>query len=63
MLGETGEMPDAWREAGRFLSVAHQMLFAPDGSLIQRVANAAIDIIPDQPTQGLFWKCSQLLNK
>ena len=40
VLGETGDLPDIWRERKRQLLVARQMLRAPEGSLPKRIARA-----------------------
>ena len=60
VLGEAGEMLDTWREAGRILSVAHQMLTAPEGSLVRRIAVAAEDAFCNG---GLFSKARQVLER
>ena len=39
--GETGEIPDCWRERMRQLLVARQMLTSPRGGLMERIANQA----------------------
>lgn len=63
VLGETGEVPDEWREIGRQLSVAHQMLSAPTNSLPRRIAEAAYSLCRDgrSPGGGLFATVHQFL--
>ena len=51
VLGETGELPDVWRERKKQLLVAFQMIHAPEGSLPARIAKAAISACP---RRGLF---------
>ena len=59
-------MLDVWREAGRHLSVAHQMLLAPVNSLPRRVADAALKeaesaALSSHPAQGLFARALLIL--
>ena len=41
VIGESGDLPDIWRERQRQMLVARQMLRAPAGSLPRRMAEGA----------------------
>ena len=43
VLGETGDLPDRWREILRQIMLAHQMWLAPPGSLPKEIATAALN--------------------
>jgi len=44
--GETGELPDVWRERKKQLLTARQMLVAPTGGLMEKVAREANSATP-----------------
>ena len=44
--GETGEIPDKWRERKRQLLLARQMLTSPRGGLLEKIASQANRSIP-----------------
>ena len=58
VLGETGDIPDAWREVKRQVLLAYQMLRAPADSLPGRVARAAM-----RAKQGMFARANEMLTQ
>ena len=60
VLGESGDIPDAWREVKRQVLLAHQMWQAPAGSLPNAVARAAL--ATEHAEHGLFVRSNQILS-
>ena len=58
--GETGEIPDVWRERKRQLQTARQMLAAPKGGLMEKVAREAN---AGTPKLGIFRVVNEFLEE
>ena len=58
VFGESGDLPDAWRERRKQMSIAFQMITAESSSVAHRVAMEASSA---SPKVGLFLRVSNLL--
>ncbi len=58
VYGESGDLPDIWRERRKQLQIAFQMLSSPQTSLPRKVAREADTAVPKV---GLFLRVSEIL--